>query len=112
MTMYLIAYYGKSSPSFTYAETLEEARSSALTLLNSQHCKQNDILSIVEVATDSIIFYGKRDEVLAKLTNAGQATVSQPVKSSWRLSLKSVLNWISLKLAGPTVRQDEAYRLR
>ena len=104
MNTYLIAYYGKPAPTFTYASTLDEARSLALTLLNSQKGKQDDILSIVDVTTDSIKYYGKRDAVLAKLINVGQP--------SWRLSLKPVLNWLNLKLAGPTVRQDEAYRLR
>ncbi|MBC3788135.1 hypothetical protein [Spirosoma utsteinense] len=87
MNTYLIAHYGKSAPTFTYAETLEEARTCALTLLKSQLCSPADILSIVYVATDSIVYYGKRNELLAKLADTDQATTAQPAQRFWHLSL-------------------------
>lgn len=101
MNTYLVAYYGSIVPTFSYAETLEEARSYALILLNSQHCKHSDVLSIVDVADDCIIYYGKRDELIAKFNAIDHPAVATGSSSS--LSLKPILNWIGLKLTGPTV---------
>lgn len=101
MKNYLVVYYGRIKPTFLYAGTVEEARSYAQMVLTSQYSKPSDILSIVEVATDIIIDYGKRDVLLAKYNKVEQPTSA--AKSVWSLSLKPVLNWISLKLARPTI---------
>lgn len=100
MNTYLVAYYGSSVPTFAHAETLEKARLYALVLLNGQHCKRSDVLSIIDVASDSVIDYGKRDELIAKFTAVNQTAVVR--KSTWPLLLKPVLNWIGLKVTGPT----------
>ena len=100
MNTYLVVYYGSVVPIFSYAETLKEARSYALILLNGQDCKRNDVLSIVDVIHDRIIHYGKRDELIAKFNAVDhRMTVTS---TWWTLSLKPVLNWFGLKLAGPT----------
>lgn len=101
MKNYLVVYYGRMKPTFLYASTVEEARSYALMVLTSQYSRSNDVLSIVEVSTDAVVDYGKRDDLLDKY-NLIEKQV--PVaRSSWSFSLKPVLNWISLKLAKPTV---------
>lgn len=100
MNTYLVAYYGSIVPTFAYAETLEKARLYALVLLNSQSCKRTDVLSIIDVASDSVIYYGKRDELIAKFTAANQTKAVR--KPTWPLLLKPVLNWIGLKVSGPT----------
>ena len=99
MHTYLVVYYGSVVPTFSYAETLEEARSYALILLSSQHCTRNDVLSIVDVIDDRVIYYGKRDKLIAKFNAIDLPTAN--AKSAWP-SLKPVLSWISLKLAGLT----------
>jgi hypothetical protein len=101
MKNFLIVYYGRMKPTFIYAGTVEEARSYAQMVLTSQYSKPSDILSIVEVSTDIIIDYGKRDELLIKYSRVEQP--AKPFKSVWSFSLKPVLNWISLKLARPTI---------
>ena len=101
MNTHLVAHYGSTAPVFVYAETLEEARSSALTLLNSPYCKPDDIVSIVDTVNDSIVCYGKRDEVIARW-HAG-SDKKMATGSAWFLSFKQMITWIGLKLAGPTI---------
>ena len=101
MNTYLVAYYGSVVPTFSYAETLKEARLYALILLNSQHCRRDDVLSIVDVAKDCVVYYGKRDELIAKFEADGQPiAVTRPARIPL---LRPFLNWIGFKLAGPTV---------
>lgn len=101
MNTYLVAYYGSIVPTFAYAETLEKARLYALVLLNSQYCKRSDVLSIIDVADDSVIYYGKRNELIARFTAINRTVAVS--KAKWPPLLKPVLNWISLKVTGPTV---------
>ena len=101
MNTHLVAHYSSTAPMFVYAETLEEARSSALTLLNSPQCKPDDIVSIVDTINDSIVYYGKRDEVLGKC-HAG-SDKKMATRSGWFLSVKQIITWIGLKVARPTI---------
>jgi hypothetical protein len=104
MKNYLVVYYGRVKPTFLYASTVEEARSYALMVLTSQYSRSNDVLSIIEVSTDAVVDYGKRDDLLDKYNLMDkQVAVSGSERSNWSFSLKPVLNWISLKLAKPTV---------
>jgi hypothetical protein len=101
MNTHLVAHYGSTAPVFVYAETLEEARSSALALMNSPNCKPNDIVSIVDTLNDSIVCYGKRDEVIAKFhADSDKKTATG---SGWFLSFKQIITWIRLKVAGPII---------
>lgn len=101
MKTYLVAYYGGIVPTFSYAETLKEARSYALILLNSQSCTCNDVLSIVNTANDSIVYYGKRDNLINKFNAIDYTTNS--VESMRFLSIKPVLNWISTNVFRLTI---------
>ena len=101
MNTYLVAHYGKMVPTFSQVKTLDEARSYTTALLNSRTCGPDDIISVVNVADDAIVYYGKRDELMAAfniITNPATAPVS-----SWSFSLKPILNWIGMKLVGPSV---------
>lgn len=100
MDTYLIVYYGSTVPTFSYAETLEGARAYALLLLTSDQCKRNDVLSIVDVADDCVVYYGKRDKLIATFNAIDHPTVDSGF--SLPLSLRSALNWVNVKLAGPT----------
>ena len=101
MNTYLVAHYGKVVPTFSHAATLDEARAFTVALLNSRTCGADDIISIVNVADDAIVYYGKRDELIATFnTNTIPATAPA---SSWSFSLKPILNWIGMKLVGPSV---------
>ncbi|MDB5242295.1 MAG: hypothetical protein JWP57_2920 [Spirosoma sp.] len=101
MNTHLVAHYGSTAPVFVYAETLEEARSSALTLSTSPNCKPDDIVSIVDTVNDSIVYYGKRDEVIARFyaDNDKKTTTG----SSWFLPFKQLITWVRLKVAGPII---------
>lgn len=101
MNTHLVAHYGNTAPVFVYAETLEEARSSALTLLNSPYCKPDDIVSIIDTINDSIICYGKRDEVIARCQAGSDKNLA--TRSAWSLPFKQIITWIGLKVAGPTI---------
>ncbi len=101
MKTYLVVYYGSVVPTFSYADTLKEARSYALILLNSQHCKRSDVLSIVNAVNDSVIYYGKRDELIRTFNAIDYKT--GPADSLCLLSLRPVLNWISTKVARLTI---------
>ena len=101
MKTYLVVYYGSVVPTFSYADTLKEARSYALILLNSHHCKRNDVLSIVNTVTDSVIYYGKRDELIRTFNAIDYKT--GPADLLCSLSLKPVLNWIGMKVSDLTI---------
>ena len=100
MNTYLVIYYGSTVPTFFYAETLEKARSYALLLLTSQQCRRNDVLSIVDVADDCVVYYGKRDELIATFNAIDHPAADTEL--SLTFSLRSALNWINMKLTGPT----------
>lgn len=100
MNTYLVVYYGSTGPTFSYAETLEKARSYALLLLTAQQCKRNDVLSIVDVADDCVVYYGKRDELIAIFNAIDHPTADAGI--SLTFSLRSALNWVSMKLTGLT----------
>lgn len=93
MQNYLVVHYSGMEPTFVYTETLDEARARALTLLASRPNKASDILSIVEIASDRIMFYGKGEKMAAKLI-----AVPQHGRSVRQFMLRLLPDWMSLKL--------------
>jgi len=101
MKTYLVAFYGGIIPTFFYAETLKEARSHALILLSSQHCNRNDVLSVVDIANDSIVYYGKRDKLINSFNSIDYKVT--PAEPGYFLSIRPVLNWISTNVSRLTI---------
>ncbi|QJW91237.1 hypothetical protein HNV11_18580 [Spirosoma taeanense] len=99
MYSYLVAHYVDDKPTFIYAETLEAARGIALASI--QQNPSTGVLSIVEIATDRIVYYGKGEKQAAKLNALGR-----PTATAWLSRppvFKHFLNWVSLKLARLTI---------
>ncbi|GAB3887825.1 hypothetical protein [Spirosoma agri] len=101
MNNYLVVYYNADKPTYVYTETVETARIYAMTMTAGKQNDKNDVLSIVEVATDNIVYYGKGQQLADKLNVATRQNLMtwfsdhQPVKM--------LLNWIGHKMVKSTV---------
>jgi hypothetical protein len=95
MNNYLVVYYRNSEPTFIYTETVDTARTYAISMAVGQKNAKNDVLSIVEVATDKIIYYGKGKNLVGELNAVARPSLLDGFTSS--SLVKSFLNWIGIK---------------
>ncbi|WP_338875271.1 hypothetical protein WBJ53_06565 [Spirosoma sp. SC4-14] len=94
MQNYLIAYYTNNEPWFVYSESVEAARLRAMNMVGVHANAATDILSIIEIDTDRIVFYGKGEKLLARLNGLGRAVTTE--RFSIPPFLKPVFTWIGL----------------
>lgn len=97
MQNYLIAYYSGNEPTFKYTESVESARVHALAMATVRPNTATDVLSIVEIATDRVVFYGKGQNLVAKLTE--QKSADSTVGFSLLPLFRPILNWMGLKVS-------------
>lgn len=91
----MIAYYTNNEPRFVYSESAEAARLRAISMISAHGNTADDILSIIEIDTDRIIFDGKGEKLLARLSALGKRPITTETFSLPPF-LRPITSWIGL----------------
>lgn len=97
MQNYLIAYYSGNEPTFKYTESVESARVYALAMATVRPNTATDVMSIIEIATDRVVFYGKGQNLVAKLN--AQPNKDSGTGFSFLPLFRPILTWMGLTVS-------------
>ena len=89
MRSYIAVHYNGQHTSFTTTETLEAARAHLINLISEHLAAPNDILSIIETSTDTIIYYSSSQNTVEKLQGARPPKIT--LWQTWLQGIRSIV---------------------
>lgn len=98
MSSYIVAHYNGTSTAFTSVGSLDQACTMALAISNYQPNNRRGIISVIDVARDKMVYYGRYQQIQAQL-NASSGNAALP----WLSCLRSFVHALRLKLPGFTL---------